>query len=348
MGGGEAEEARVRSVIGTRYDLALDVSQTCAVRLVGPVELGAEGTRLLRRHRLRSPAIPIVVLCANDAPGTLVRDCYREGVADVLCSDEIERSLPQALDRLLQRRNAGQDQDSESQFMAAELGKRARDLEAALAQVQESYAQTLNALVSALDAREHETAHHSQRVAIYSIMLGVRRGLGEGPLQNLYRGALLHDIGKIGIPDAVLLKPGSFTPDEWQVMRQHTEIGGGILSGVSFLRDAADVPRCHHEAWNGTGYPSGLMGDGIPLNARIFAVVDTYDAIRSVRPYKPAQPHETAIRLIGEASEVRLDPVLVQLFCAEPESTWMRLDQAVAGSITFEASLQACHKIAAP
>jgi HD-GYP domain-containing protein (c-di-GMP phosphodiesterase class II) len=131
-------------------------------------------------------------------------------------------------------------------------------------------------------------------------------------------------------------------------MRQHTEIGGGILSGVGFLRDAADVPRCHHEAWNGTGYPHGLMGEKIPLNARIFAVVDTYDAIRSERPYKKAQPHHEAIELIRQASEVRLDPRLVELFCSEPEATWGRLDQSVAGSITFEGSLQACQKIAAP
>jgi len=348
MGGGEAEEARVRSVLGSRYALVLDTAQTCATRLVGPIELDREGARLLRRHRLRSPGIPVVVICPDAAPGSLVRDCFREGAADVLASDEIERGLPQAIDRLLQRRSAGDDHDSEAQLMAAELGKRARDLEAALAAVQASYAQTLNALVSALDAREHETAHHSQRVAIYSIMLGVRRGLDESALESLFRGALLHDIGKIGIPDAVLLKPGSFTPDEWEIMRQHTEIGGGILSGVAFLREAADVPRCHHEAWNGTGYPGGLMGEGIPLNARIFAVVDTYDAIRSERPYKSAQPHGRAIELIHDASESRLDPRLVQLFCAEPESTWARLDESVGGSITFEASLQACHKISTP
>jgi len=271
-------------LLGENYEIAPGKPFECDVRLIGPQELNKEGSRGLRRHRLRSPKIPLVVLAPAEAPPELIRDCYREGVVEIVFIEELETQLPRVLSRALDRAQTGRHREDEAEHMASELGKRARDLEAALEAVKSAYDQTLVALVSALDHREKETACHSQRVAVYAVQVGLRIGLQSHDLENLYRGALLHDIGKIGIPDAVLLKPGSFTHEEWEIMQGHTRIGGEILGGIAFLESASDVPLFHHEAWCGDGYPHGLEGEDIPLHARIFAIIDSYDAIRSKRP----------------------------------------------------------------
>ncbi len=318
---------------------------SCDLRILCPSEFEREGLRALRRHRLRWPEKPAVVVHADDAPASLIRDCFRAGAADTIQHGALREELDRVVGDLLRRQRAGRAQVEEAQLMASELGKHARDLEATLQRLRESYDQTLNALVAALDIREKETAFHSQRVATYSVLVGLRMGLGPVELENLYRGALLHDIGKIGTPDAVLLKPGSFTEEEWEIMRRHAYVGGSILDQVRFLQTASDVPHAHHEAWDGSGYPRGLCAEAIPLNARIFAVVDTYDAIRSKRPYKEAQPHERAIALIERAAGQRLDPSIVRHFVAEPEATWTALEGSLGGTITYESCLSACRGV---
>ncbi len=185
-------------------------------------------------------------LLPPDVPWSLARDCFREGAQDVLAVDELGPSLARVVQHVIERVASGRGREHEAELMASELGKRARDLEAALLAVRAAYDQTLVALVSALDCRERETATHSQRVACYSVLVGTRIALDEPDLETLYRGALLHDIGKIGTPDAVLLKPGSFTEEEWEIMRRHAETGGEILSNIAFLKAASDVPLAHH------------------------------------------------------------------------------------------------------
>jgi len=333
-------------------DLSVEVVRvedgaSCDLRIICPGELAREGVRALRRHRLRWPDTPTVVVHAADAPTSLIRSSFRAGASDVIPLDALREELERAIGDLVRRQRAGRAQSEEAQMMASELGKHARDLEATLERLRESYDQTLNALVAALDLREKETAFHSQRVATYSVLVGLRLNLDLHELEQLYRGALLHDIGKIGTPDAILLKPGSFTEEEWEIMRRHAAVGGEILDQISFLRDASAVPHAHHEAWDGSGYPRGLRSEDIPLNARIFAVVDTYDAIRSKRPYKEAQPHERAIALIGRASGQRLDPSIAALFSEEPEATWSALEASLSGTITFQSCLTACRRVGA-
>jgi HD-GYP domain-containing protein (c-di-GMP phosphodiesterase class II) len=344
---GETEDIRalVRSALSEDYDLITGVPSDCSLRLVGPAEIEKGGPRILRRHRLRSPDIPLIVLLPTDAPTELVRHCFREGAYDVIGVEEIPSTLAKVAQRAIDHVWSGRSREDEAQRMASELGKRARDLEAALEAVKEAYDQTLVALVTALDTRERETAWHSQRVSAYSLLVGLRIGLEDSDLENLFRGALLHDIGKIGIPDAVLLKPGSFTEEEWEIMRGHTTIGAHILNGISFLRLAADVPLSHHEAWEGGGYPEGLKGQEIPLHARIFAVVDSYDAIRSKRPYKEPKEHDEAVTLLKQSAGKRLDPALVECFVNEPEQTWEQLERNLGGAPTFENMLRMCQEV---
>ncbi len=341
----EPERERIQQQLAGSAQLIVGYPTDCSLRLVGPAEIRAQGARVLRQHRMRAPNIPAIVLLPGDAAWSLARDCFREGAQDVLSVDELEASLGRVVQRVIERVASGRGQEREAQLMAAELGKRARDLEAALIAVSSAYDQTLVALVSALDCRERETASHSQRVACYSVLVGLRIDLDEPELETLYRGALLHDIGKIGTPDAVLLKPGSFTEEEWAIMRRHVEIGGEILGNIAFLKAASDVPMYHHEAWDGSGYPCALKGTDIPLNARIFAVVDSYDAIRSERPYKAAKPHAEAVQLLRAVSGKRLDPSLVEQFVAEPEASWNQLEGSLGQDLTFELVLQACQRV---
>ncbi len=348
IGKAEPLQERLRSALGDDVALVTGAPFDCQLRLLGPAEGGKDQPRLLRRHRLRASHVPILVVLPPEAPGNLVRDCFREGAQDVITEDELETTLARSARRALASAASGRSHEAEAQRMTTELGERARRLEATLEALKDAYDQTLAALVTALDHRERETACHSQRVAIYSVLLGQRVGLDEDDLENLFRGALLHDIGKIGIPDAVLLNPGSFSEEEWEIMRSHTRIGAEILGNIAFLETASEVPLAHHEAWSGGGYPAGLAGEAIPLHARIFAVVDSYDAIRSRRPYKPAQSHDEAMQLLRRAASERLDPQLVELFLDEPESTWQMLEKGLRDELTFEDAMRVCQEVPQP
>jgi HD-GYP domain-containing protein (c-di-GMP phosphodiesterase class II) len=193
------------------------------------------------------------------------------------------------------------------------------------------------ALAAALDAREHETGLHSKRVACHTVVLA-RRFSGERErLRQVYWGALLHDIGKIGIPDAILLKQGSLAADEWRVMRAHPEIGHRILSSVPFLAEAAELVLAHEERYDGGGYPRGLARDAIPLWARLFAVIDTLDAVTSERPYRRARSFAEAKEEIVRAAGSQFDPLAVEAFVAE-EPTLRAMVTVKCGEAVAEAA----------
>jgi putative nucleotidyltransferase with HDIG domain len=178
---------------------------------------------------------------------------------------------------------------------------------------------TLIALASALDVREHNTGVHSQRVADY--MLRLARETGErdkDTLDAFWRGALLHDVGKIGIPDKVLLKPGPLSEEEWVVMRNHPEVGAGMLRKIEFLRGPSEIVLSHHEWYDGAGYPGKLKGAQIPLGARLFAVIDVYDALTTDRAYRTGRSHMDALAKIREKSDNHLDPAIVAAFVKIP------------------------------
>ncbi|HEY7063143.1 MAG TPA: HD domain-containing phosphohydrolase [Chloroflexota bacterium] len=206
---------------------------------------------------------------------------------------------------------------------AQQLLAYARDLNQSLEQVrrvyselERSYLQTIEALAAALDARDSATEGHCQRVTGCTLIMAEHFGIQGAELTALHYGAALHDIGKIGIPDAILRKPGRLTEEEWALMRQHPELGERIIVGIEFLRSAIPVVLHHHERWDGAGYPAGQAGEAIPLGARIFMVSDAFDAMISNRPYRRGMPYDQALREIRHMSGKQFDPAVVEAFDA--------------------------------
>ncbi|HLO33073.1 MAG TPA: HD domain-containing phosphohydrolase [Anaerolineales bacterium] len=177
-----------------------------------------------------------------------------------------------------------------------------------------AYDTTLEGWARALELRDKETEGHSRRVVNLAENLARRLGLPEEKIVHLRRGVLLHDIGKMGIPDHILLKPGLLTEEEWEIMKQHPQYAFNMISSIDFLQPALEIPYCHHERWNGTGYPRGLKGEEIPIGARIFAVVDVWDALRSDRPYRQSWSRSKARRYIRSQAEHAFDPKIVDAF----------------------------------
>ena len=188
------------------------------------------------------------------------------------------------------------------------------ELREAHARLEQAYEATLQGWARALELRERETADHSRRIVDLTLLIAEKLGIQGEELVHIRRGALLHDIGKMGVPDEILLKPGRLTPDEWVTMRQHTEFARAMLSGIDYLGSSMAIPFSHHEKWDGSGYPEGLKGEEIPLPARIFAVVDVFDALTHYRPYKPAWSAAEAKRYLVEQKGIHFDPAIVDVF----------------------------------
>jgi len=189
--------------------------------------------------------------------------------------------------------------------------------------IERTYDESLTALSSALDSRDNETQGHSNRVTAYALRLGKELELSVDELDDLARGALLHDVGKIGVPDAILNKPGGLTSEEWVIMRSHVSIGFQMLQHIEFLQRSLDVVQFHHERWDGSGYPNGLKGEQIPLIASIFSICDTYDAITSDRPYRIGRNYQDARVEIDCCSGTQFNPKVVQAFLRISEADWV-------------------------
>ncbi len=206
----------------------------------------------------------------------------------------------------------------------------------AVDEVERAYMGTLEALTKALEMRDHETQGHSRRVVQYTIMLAQKLGVPEDQMVPIMRGALLHDIGKIGIPDAILKKQGPLTDEQWTIMKMHPRIGYEMLQGIGFLEKATPIILHHHERFDGTGYPHGLSGKVIPLGARIFAVADAYDAITSDRPYRKGRSHEYALREIAAGAGKQFDPEVVEVLLSLPEEELVRIRRLTTESAQAE------------
>ncbi|MFC3653755.1 HD-GYP domain-containing protein [Dyella humi] len=194
------------------------------------------------------------------------------------------------------------------------IGRTVHRLAEANHRLLDSHEQALRVLVEAMDIRHKETSDHSERVVRMALGLACRAGLNDEALRDVKFGALLHDIGKLALPDAILIKPGKLDEDETRLMRTHPHMGYDMLQRIDFLRGASAIPYSHHERWDGTGYPQGLKGEEIPLAARIFSVVDVWDALSFPRVYKPAWPEPDVLHYLRDAAGGQLDPYLVQLF----------------------------------
>ena len=202
----------------------------------------------------------------------------------------------------------------ERSLLLVESRRQAKEIKAAYDMLEDTYDQTLAALMSALDARDRETEGHSLRVSHLVAKMGDTLGYSHQQLKVLERGSLLHDIGKIGISDTILHKPGPLNEEEWKIMRLHPDIGAKIVAGIPFLQDTIPLIRHHQERWDGTGYPDGLRGEEIPILARIFAIVDAFDALTSKRPYRKKIPTQEAVEYLREQSGILFDPNMIDVF----------------------------------
>jgi putative nucleotidyltransferase with HDIG domain len=180
-----------------------------------------------------------------------------------------------------------------------------------------------------LDAKDAETEGHCQRVTAFTITIAKAMGVDKGLLRHIARGAFLHDIGKMGVPDSILRKPGPLTDEERAIMRRHCEIGFSVLERIPFLKEAAEIVLSHQECYDGSGYPRGLKGEQIPLGARIFAVADTLDAMISDRPYRKALPITVARDEIRRYSGRQFDPRVVEVFLSKPDRLWVELHENI-------------------
>jgi response regulator RpfG family c-di-GMP phosphodiesterase len=270
-----------------------------------------DGLWLLDEFRRQFPETAVIMLTGYGDTETAV-ECLRRGATDYLLKPPKVTDLVRAVERALAKRNVELERKKYQRRLERRVREKTADLENALKDIERAYSETLLALVSALDAREHETGDHSQRVVRVTVGIAQRMGLTEPILGDIGRGALLHDIGKIGIPDAILLKPGPLTPSEWVEMRRHPEIGFSIIKNIPFLRTPAEIVLSHQERFDGGGYPRGLKGDEIHVGARIFAVADTIDAITSDRPYRRGAPYKAARDEIQRCSGTQFDPKVVE------------------------------------
>ena len=215
------------------------------------------------------------------------------------------------------------------ELYAADLRDTFKEERARSQQLTRSYMATVRALSNAVEARDHYTGKHAERVAAYAIEIARALGLPRPDAAEVEFGFLLHDIGKVAMPDAILFKPSALTVEERALMARHPVVGAEIVDGIEFLEEAAKVVRSHHERWDGTGYPDGLAGEEIPLNARVFAVADVLDALTTDRPYRPRMELSAARRMIVESSGSHFDPQVVRAFCEVHDSAIERIGREV-------------------
>jgi putative nucleotidyltransferase with HDIG domain len=285
---------------------------------------GHDGIWLLDQILQRHPHAAVVMLTGYGDTENAV-ECLKRGAADYLLKPPRITDLVRAIERAQSRRKLALARSRYHEGLAQRVREKTVELTEALRSTADAYTSTLSALVAALDAREHETSDHSQRVVRYTMAISQRTGIDGEDLDQIARGALLHDIGKIGVPDSILLKAGPLTPAEWIEMRKHPEIGHQILQSIGFLSKAAHIVLAHQERWDGGGYPRGLRGAQIPLGARIFAIADTLDAMTSDRPYRRGVSFEEARAEIARCSGTQFDPACVEAFLAVPVAELVEL-----------------------
>ncbi len=252
-------------------------------------------------------------------------EALRVGAFDYIMKPFDLEHVEMAVKRALNHRSLLLSKRRYESYLEELVEQRTRELDRALESLEDAYRSTLKALAAALEARDHETHGHSERVVSFSLRLGIQLGLNEEQLRSLEFGALLHDIGKIGVPDSILRKPASLTESEWQRMREHPVHGRQILRGIEFLEGASRVVAQHHEKWDGRGYPLGLKRDEIDLNARIFAVADAFDAMTSDRVYRRGRPYNEAAEELDRCAGKHFDPNVVDAFHRIPPEDWEEL-----------------------
>jgi putative nucleotidyltransferase with HDIG domain len=283
-----------------------------------------DGLKLLAELRMADPDVPAIMVTAmHDI--SIALEAIRAGAYDYILKPFEKDQLYLSVRRALEHRRLVMENRTYQSDLEQLVAERTRQLSIALQDLEQSYDYTLEALGGALDAKDAETEGHCQRVTAFTITIAKAMGVDNSLLRQIARGAFLHDIGKMGVPDQILRKPGPLTAEEREIMRRHCDIGFAVLERIPFLKEAAEIVLAHQEFFDGTGYPRGLKGEQIPLGARIFAVADTLDAMISDRPYRKALPISAARDEIRRFSGTQFDPQVVKVFLAQPEQLWREL-----------------------
>jgi putative nucleotidyltransferase with HDIG domain len=291
-----------------------------------------DGIGLLERTKEKYPDMPVVMVTAvHDISVAL--DAIRNGAYDYLLKPFEREQLLNTVSRALENRRLKAENRTYQTNLESLVEARTNQLQAAMANLERSYDNTLEALGDALDLKDAETEGHSKRVTAFTIAIARAMGLPREQILVIARGAFLHDIGKMAIPDAILRKPDKLDPDEVARMREHAYQGYQMLKKIPFLLEASEIVYAHQERFDGTGYPRGLKGEEIPLGARIFSIADTLDAITSDRPYRSAQTLEAARAEIQKWSGRQFDPEVVKVFLEMPNKIWEDLRKDIDAQI---------------
>jgi putative nucleotidyltransferase with HDIG domain len=295
---------------------------------------GLDGIGLLERVRKVQPDTPIVMVTAIHDISVAI-SAMRKGAYDYLLKPFEREQLLSTVKRALDYRRLMQQNSVYRYNLEQLVAARTEMLRHAMADLERSYDITLEALGDALDLKDAETEGHSKRVTAYTIALSRALEVPASQIRTVARGAFLHDIGKMAIPDAILLKPGKLDAQEQAMMREHCARGYQMLRKIPFLHDAAEIVYSHQEHYDGTGYPRGLKGEAIPLGARIFAVADTLDAITSDRPYRQANSFDAAREEIRRCSGTQFDPRVVKVYLEMPNRLWEDLRAEISNHGRF-------------
>ena len=339
------DEAHVRSMIAATldrqgYDVVLASGGREAIEFLdkGSFELiltdivmqEGNGLVLLERIHEKSPNLPVIMVTAIHDISVAI-DSMRRGAYDYLLKPFEREHLVATVQRALDHRQALQESHTYRQNLEQVVRARTEMLRQAMEDLEHSYDVTLEALGDALDLKDSETEGHSKRVTAYTILLARNMGISPGEIKVIGRGAFLHDIGKMAIPDEILRKPGKLNSQEQEIMREHCSRGYQMLRKIPFLSEAAEIVFTHQEHYDGSGYPRRLHGNEIPVGARIFAVADTLDAITSDRPYRVARTFDAAREEILRCSGTQFDPAVVEAYLRIPNEVWLELRAEING-----------------
>jgi putative nucleotidyltransferase with HDIG domain len=310
---GSAEEA-LELVAESNFDLVIsDITMP-----------GMSGLEMLPQLKEQTPDTVVVMISGMQTVESAI-DALRLGAFDYLMKPFDLRQVEAVVKRALEHRELIVAKQRYENHLEELVEQRTGELDQALNSLEDAYRSTLKALTAALETRDQETHGHSERVVSYSLRLGREYGLDSEKFKALEFGSLLHDIGKIGVPDMILRKPAKLTSEEWVLMREHPLHGQQILRGIGFLEGAARVVAQHHEKWDGSGYPVGLRGEEIDICARIFAVADAFDAITSDRVYRKGKSYQAASQELDDWAGKQFDPKVVEAFHRVPQHDWAEL-----------------------
>jgi response regulator RpfG family c-di-GMP phosphodiesterase len=285
---------------------------------------GMSGLEMLPCVKTISPHTVVVMISGMQTMESAI-GALRLGAFDYLMKPFDLRQVEAVVKRALEHQDLIVAKKRYENHLEELVKQRTAELNKALGSIEDAYRSTLKALTAALEARDSETHGHSERVVSYSLRLGREYGLDERQMKSLEFGSLLHDIGKIGVPDSILRKPAKLTDEEWVRMREHPLHGRQILRGIEFLEGAARVVAQHHEKWDGSGYPLGIKSQEIDVCARIFSVADAFDAMTSDRVYRRGKSYEAAAQELDDWAGKQFDPRVVEAFHRVPKSDWEEL-----------------------